>query len=102
MDQLKKFFPFSFKKKPTVSSLVITVILHAVASIVVAVVLGLLGWLLEPVAFLFSLLATLVDLYITAGIVFTFLHYFKVFKVSGDGSADVIEAPKENDDSTEA
>ncbi len=79
MDILKKIWPFSFREKKDVAALVITVILHVVADIVIGVLLGLLAGV-PVVGFIFSLVGSLLGLYITAGIVFTFLHYFKVFK----------------------
>lgn len=77
MDLLKNLFPFSFTKKEDVKSLVIMVVLHIVAAIVLAVVAAILGFI-PIVGAIIGVLASLIDLYITAGIVFTFLNYFKV------------------------
>lgn len=77
MDFLRTCFPFSFTKKEDVKSLVIQVIIHVVAMIVVAVVAAILGFI-PVVGIIVGLVASLADIYLTAGIVFTFLNYFKV------------------------
>ena len=73
MQFLRAFFPFSFTKKEDVKSLVIQVIIHVVAMIVVSVVC-----FIPIVALIVGLVDSLIYLYLTAGIVFTFLNYFKV------------------------
>lgn len=79
MDIIKKIWLFSFREKKDVAALVITVILHVVAGVVLGFAIGLLGAL--PFAgTIISLVCGLIDLYITAGIVFCFLDYFKVIK----------------------
>lgn len=102
MEKLKQFFPFSFKKKPEVSNLVVTVIIHAVIAIVVGSALSAIGLLLGTVGIIFTLLGSLIDLYLTAGIVLTFLHYFKVIKIADGDSAEaapeVAEEEKSNTD----
>ena len=88
MDFLKKCFPISFKERTEVKQLVISVILQVLIGWGVAIVLGfvggLLGALLSSLAALFiavfGLLGSLISLYFTASIVFTFLSYFKVLK----------------------
>lgn len=87
MDILKKFWPYSFKERTEVSQLVIAVIIYVVVAIVAGLVLSLAGllsgWI--PVVgailgILLSVVGTVVELYTVAGIVFTFLSYFKVLK----------------------
>lgn len=81
MDILKQIFPFSFGKKPDVTSLVITLILHLVASLAVSIVCALFALFdLGFLDFLAWLIGTVSGAYITGGIVLTFLHYFKVIK----------------------
>ena len=77
----------SFKNNDSVSNLVIGVIVYVVVAIVAGLVIGLAslitGWI--PVAgavigILLSAIGSLVEVYITAGIVFKFLAYFNVLK----------------------
>ena len=81
MSFVKKFWPLSFREKPAVKDLVIMVIIYALAPTVCAFVLNLLGNI-PAVGIVFRILGGLVGwlggLYCTAGIVFTFLNYFKV------------------------
>ena len=80
MDILKKLWPFSFVNKKDVASLVINVIIHVVGMIILTV----LCWLIGIIPFVGGTLAWLIgsvgDLYLTVGIVLTFLDYFKVIK----------------------
>ena len=80
MDILKKLWPFSFVNKKDVASLVINVIIHVVGMIILTV----LCWLIGIIPFVGRILAWLIgsvgDLYLTVGIVLTFLDYFKVIK----------------------
>ena len=78
MNFLKQFFPFSFGKKPDITSLVIVLILYLIASVVVSLVCWLFGAI--GIGFLAWLIGTPASLYVTGGIVLTFLHYFKVIK----------------------
>ena len=81
MDFLKKFWPYSFKERTEVSQLVISVIIQVLIGWGVGFVLGFVGGILGGIlATLLSLVGTLISLYFTAGIVFTFLSYFKVLK----------------------
>ena len=89
MDFLKKFWPISFKERTEVSQLVIAVIIQAllgwgvgavlgvVAGVLRALVPGALGMILAAPL---TLIGSLIGMYFTAGIVFTFLSYFKVLK----------------------
>lgn len=80
MDFLKKFWPYSFKERTEVSQLVIAVIIYVVASILLSVVTFVLAFIPFVGGLLGSLVGGLGGLYCTAGIVFTFLSYFKVLK----------------------
>lgn len=79
MDMLKKFFPFSFGKKPDVTSLVIALLVYLVAAVVASVVLFLLA-LIPVIGILFGIVGGIVDLYLLVGIVLTVLDYFKLLK----------------------
>lgn len=79
MDTIKKFFPLSFREKNSVGELVVNVIIQVVIAVVVGVLIGLLSGV-PVLGWIITLLGGLIDLYFTAGIVFSFLHYFKVIK----------------------
>lgn len=80
MNFLKKFWPLSFVNKPAVSSLVKVIIIYVVIAVVFMVVGMILGWLnLSLLSVLFNLISTVVELYCTAGVVFSILHYLHIF-----------------------
>lgn len=79
MDTIKKLFPFSFKEKKTVGELVVNIIIHALVGLVAGILIGLLSRI-PVVGILVALVGGLVDIYITAGIVFSVLNYCKVVK----------------------
>ncbi len=79
MDILKNLFPFSFKEKSTVAALVINVIIYVVVGAVVGVLIALLANL-PIVGIVIRAVGGLIDLYVTVGIVLSFLDYFKVIK----------------------
>ena len=79
MDLLKKFFPFSFTPKKDVAALVINVVIMIVIGFVIGLVIGLLSGI-PVLGWIIGILGSLVDLYVTASIVLSFLHYFKVLK----------------------
>lgn len=81
MDFLKKLFPMSFACTGEVSTLVKTVIIYIVADIIVGLAVSLIGLAgIEILSILVGAVGSLVGLYATAGIVFSFLVHFKVFK----------------------
>lgn len=81
MDLLKKLFPMSFACTGDVATLVKTVIIYFVADILVCLAVSLIGLLgIEIITVLVSAVSTVVGVYATAGIVFSFLVHFKVFK----------------------
>jgi hypothetical protein len=81
MDFLKKLFPMSFACTGDVSTLVKTVIIYIVADILVGLAVSLIGLAgIEILSILVGAVGSLVGLYATAGIVFSFLVHFKVFK----------------------
>ena len=89
MDFLKKFWPYSFQERTEVSQLVIAVIIQVLIGWVAGLVLGFIGGFLGglvggflggTITGLFGLVGSILGLYFTAGIVFSFLSYFKVLK----------------------
>lgn len=81
MDFLKKLFPMSFACTGEVSTLVKTVIIYIVADVIVGLAVSLIGLAgIEILSILVGAVGSLVGLYATAGIVFSFLVHFKVFK----------------------
>ena len=81
MDFLKKLFPMSFACTGDVSTLVKTVIIYIVADIIVGLAVSLIGLAgIEILSILVGAVGSIVGLYATAGIVFSFLVHFKVFK----------------------
>ncbi|MBE6594538.1 MAG: hypothetical protein E7644_01930 [Ruminococcaceae bacterium] len=80
MDILKKFWPSAFKlQKGEVRPFVIQLIIFVVVAAVLGVLMGFLGGI-KIVGFIFAILGTLIDLYCTAGIVFSILRFVGVFK----------------------
>lgn len=83
MDLLKKIFPISFAQKKDLGTLIVSVIIQVVAGLIISVTLGVLGRFiggLFVLSAMLGLLGSIVGLYITGSIVFTFLDYFKVIK----------------------
>jgi hypothetical protein len=79
MDTLKKLFPYSFKKKKTVSELIVNILIYLVAGILVGAVIGICSKI--PVINLVTGLAgALVELYVLVGIVLSVLDYMKILK----------------------
>ena len=72
MDTLKKFFPYSFGAKD-VAGLVIKIVVYLVASAVLGFVIGL-------IPLVGGLVASLIGLYSTVGIVLAVRDYLKVLK----------------------
>ena len=82
MDLLRKYWPMSFKlKEKEVKPFVITLVIYFVAAFIAGVILGLLGLIKLPLlGIILGLLGAVVDIYCTAGVVFSFLKFFNVFK----------------------
>lgn len=79
MDILKKIFPYSFKVKDDIKALISNIVVYAAIGFVAGVVIGILAGV-PGVKLLAGLVGGLVELYTTAGIVISFLDYFKVIK----------------------
>lgn len=75
MEIIKKIFPYSFREKKDVGALIVTILLHLVVGAIVTALCSI------PVVGKFiAVFSGLIDLYLTAGIVFSILHYAKVIK----------------------
>ena len=72
MDMLKKFFPYSFGAAD-VKTLVIKIVVYLIVP-------GLVGFVLGLIPLLGGILAWLVGIYGTVGLVLTVLDYLKVLK----------------------
>lgn len=79
MDTLKKLFPFSFKEKKDVAALIINIIIYVVAGAIAGALIAILAKI-PIVGIIIGILGGLVDIYVTAGIVLSILHYTKVLK----------------------
>ena len=75
MEIIKKIFPCSFKEKKDVGALIVTILLH----LAVGAVVSALSYI-PVVGHIIAIFSGLVDLYLTAGIVFSILHYAKVVR----------------------
>ncbi|MBP3468391.1 MAG: hypothetical protein J6K26_02600 [Lachnospiraceae bacterium] len=78
MDTLKKLFPLSFCASD-LSKLILISLIYVVVGTVLLFVIGLLAKI-PIIGIPFSLLATLIEIYIAFGIVILLLDYFKVLK----------------------
>lgn len=72
MDMLKKFFPYSFGAKD-VAGLVIKIVVYLVVSAV-------LGFVISLIPLVGGLVASLIGVYSTVGIVLAVLDYLKILK----------------------
>ncbi len=87
MDTLKKLFPLSFKYVKDVANLIIGILIYLVIGIVAGFVIALatmiVGWipiLGALVGWALGIIASLMELYILAGIVIQILVFLKVIK----------------------
>lgn len=78
MDFISRVWPFSFGTK-SVSDLVIRAIIYVIAAAVFSVLIGVLVKI-PVVGIIFTIVGSLVDIYVLAGLVFLFLSHFKVIK----------------------
>ncbi len=79
MELLKKYFPLSFSHKADMAALIISVLIQLVAGVIIGWVIGIVA-MIPVVGLIFGLAGGLVDLYILASVILTFLDYFKVLK----------------------
>ena len=78
MDQLKKFFPWSFKALD-VKALVIAIIIYIVIGFIGGLIIGLLS-AIPLIGWLFSIVGALLEIYTLAGIILAILVFAKVLK----------------------
>lgn len=79
MDMLKKFFPLSFQPFKKVADLVINILIQVLIGVLVGILIGILVHV-PVIGLIVGIVGTVLDLYITAGIVFSILHYTNVLK----------------------
>ena len=87
METLKKFFPLSFKRTESVADLIIGILIYILTAVIAGAVIWLAslitGWI--PLAgaligWLLRVIGTLIEVYVTAGIVIQILVFCKVIK----------------------
>lgn len=78
MEILKKLFPLSFQAQD-MAQLIIYCLIYIVAGAVLGFVIGLLSKI-PVLGLIFTLIASLVGIYIAAGLTILFLYYFKILK----------------------
>lgn len=79
MEILKKYFPYSFKEKKDVAALVVNIIIYVVAAFVAGVLMAILSFI-PFIGLIIGILGSVVELYVTIGIVLSILDYLKVLK----------------------
>ncbi|MCQ2427510.1 MAG: hypothetical protein MJ137_03775 [Clostridia bacterium] len=80
MDFLKKFWPHPFKlEKKVVKPFVIMLIIYVAVTVAASIISGVLSFV-PVLGWILSIVSWLVDLYCTAGIVFSILKFVGVFK----------------------
>ena len=76
---LKKYFPYSFKKKKTGKDLLINLLIYLIAGVIAGAVIGIFASV--PVIKLITGLAgAVVEIYVLVGIVLSVLDYKKLLK----------------------
>ena len=87
MDQLKKYFPLSFKKMDSVKELVIGILTYVCVGLIAGLVIWLggavTGWIPVVgtlVGWVLKIVGAVVDIYVTVGVVLQVLVYLKVVK----------------------
>jgi len=78
METLKKIFPLSFMAKDN-NGFVVNLVIYVVVGVVAGLILGLLGKI-PLIGFLFSLIGSLISLYVVIGIVLAVLDFLKIIK----------------------
>ena len=79
MDTLKKYFPYSFKEKDGVGALIVNIIVYLVVGAIAGALIGILKGI-PVIGWIIGIVGAVVDIYVTAGIVISILHYCKVLK----------------------
>ena len=79
MEMVKKYFPYSFKEKVGLVSLLLQVLIYIVVGAVATAVIGLLANI-PVIGIVFGLVCGLIDLYVLVGIALAVLHYLGIVK----------------------
>ena len=79
MDLLKKIFPLSWKFADSGKNLAIGIIIHIIAAIVGALIIGILA-AIPVVGIIAGIAGALIDLYALVGIILEILVFAKVIK----------------------
>ena len=79
MNLLKKYFPFSFRKKPETKELIIDILIYVIAGAIAGAVIGVLGQI-KLIGWIFKIVGGVAELYVIAGIVLTVLDYKNLLK----------------------
>ena len=78
MKTLKKIFPLSFQAKD-MAQLIIYCLIYLVAGTVLVFLINILARI-PVLGLIFTLISSLVGIYIVAGLIILFLFYFKILK----------------------
>lgn len=78
METLKQLFPLSFQAKD-LSELIIYSLIYIVAGTVLAFLINILA-MIPILGIIFTLVSSLVAIYIAAGLTILYLYYFKILK----------------------
>jgi len=78
MDNLKKFFPFSFKSTEQ-TNFIIALVIYVLVDVVCGCIIGFLSGI-PVVGILFSILGAVIGLYALVGIILSVLVFAKVLK----------------------
>lgn len=78
MDTVKRLFPHAFSAQD-VKSLVVALLIYAVAAVVGGLILKVLG-IIPIIGFITKIVGWLLELYCTAGVVLAILVFLKVVK----------------------
>lgn len=79
MDLLKKIFPVSFKYADSIVSLIIGILIYLVGGAIAGTLIGWLGGL-PVIGFVFSIVGSVLGIYVVAGIVIQVLKFLKILK----------------------
>jgi hypothetical protein len=76
---VKQIFPYSFKEKAGLISLLVQLLIYLVVGAIAGVLIGVLANI-PIIGFIFGFICGLVDLYVTVGMVLSVLHFLGILK----------------------
>lgn len=79
MDTLKNLFPLSFNKTDDIAGAIVAILIYVVVGAVIGFLIGIVAKI-PLIGLVFSLLGTLVEIYVFAGVVIAILNCTKVLK----------------------